>query len=356
MTPGERVKLTDYASCAGCAGKLPYGTLSRLLEGFSDMPAMKHPDLLMGAEHFSDAGVFRINDDLALVMTTDFFPPLVDDPFTFGQIAAANSLSDCYAVGGTPVSCLNIVCFPDKELPIEVLSQILMGGGTKVQEAGAVIVGGHSLRDTEIKYGLAVTGTVHPAEFLSNRGARPGDHLILTKPIGTGVLTSAAKTGKISQEMFAEAIGIMTQLNDAAGRVAKVVKAHGVTDITGYGLVGHAWEMAVASGATLEIFADSVPLLENTLSLARSGVLTRAYKSTWENIKGDCEIRSGVEEALASVLIDAQTSGGLLLSVSADDVADTLGRLRSAGVSWAAEIGHVLPKSSVSVILSPCGD
>lgn len=286
------------------------------------------------------------------MQTTDFFPPLVDDPYTFGQIAAANSLSDCYAMGGSPITCLNIVAFPDKDLPIEILNEILAGGANKVAESGAVIVGGHSVRDTEIKYGLAVTGTVHPDRYLTNRGAKPGDVLILTKPIGSGVMTSAAKSGKISQAELAETIAIMTTLNKAAAEVAIAIGAHAVTDITGFGLVGHAAEMAEASSVTIELNATAVPLIGATLKLAESGVLTRAWKSTLESL-GPRFKSEGVAEALISVLSDAQTSGGLLIAVPPDRADDALSLLAERYPWPSALTGMVASKSNSDLILLP---
>jgi selenide,water dikinase len=297
--------------------------------------------LLVGPENYSDAGIFKLREDLAIVQTTDFFPPLVDDPYTFGQIAAANSLSDCYAMGATPTTCLNIVGFPDKDLPIEVLSDILSGGANKVAEAGAVIVGGHSVRDSEIKYGLAVTGVVHPKEYFDNGGAKPGDRLILTKPIGSGILANAAKAGQISQDVFAVAIEIMVQLNASAAKVARLVRAHAVTDITGFGLVGHAFQMAEASGVSLQIVASQVPLIGPTLRLAEEGVVTRAWKSTVESI-GPGFQSAGVPEALVKVLCDAQTSGGLLMAVEEAQAEKTLAELANLGVKGAADIGSVV--------------
>jgi selenide,water dikinase len=319
-----------------------------LAQVLRDLPAGRHPNLLLGAEQYSDAGVYRLRDDLAIVQTTDFFPPLVDDPFTFGQIAAANSLSDCYAMGARPITCLNIVGFPDKEVPLEVLSDILRGGASKVAEAGAVVLGGHSVRDTEIKYGLAVTGEVHPEKFVSNRGARPGDRLVLSKPIGSGVLTSAAKSGKIGEADLAEAIAVMVQLNAASGAAALRAGVHAMTDITGFGLAGHAFQMAEASGVRMDLRASSVPLLEGTLRLAREGVVTRAWKSTLESI-GEGFSSEGVEEALVRVLADAQTSGGLLMAVSPDRVAPLLAEL--AGTCRAAEVGQVLDGGAVGIFL-----
>lgn len=312
---------------------------------------MRHPNLLVGADHFSDAGVYKLRDDLAIVQTTDFFPPLVDDPFIFGQIAAANSLSDCYAVGARPITCLNIVAFPDKDLPVEILGRILEGGANKVTEAGAVILGGHSLRDSEIKYGLAVTGTVHPDHFFRNDRALPGDAIILTKPIGSGVMTSAAKSGKISPEALTDTIRVMIALNDAAADVARETGAHAVTDVTGFGLVGHVWEMAGSSGVTIELFASKVPLIGPTLELARGGVLTRAHKSTLEAVGGRFRA-AGVEEALVGVLSDAQTSGGLVLSVASEKADRAVAMLKARGVSEAAIIGRVLARADIDVLLT----
>lgn len=314
--------------------------------------ATTHPNLLIGPEHYSDAGVYRVRADLALVVTTDFFPPLVDDAYTFGQIAAANSMSDCFAMGATPVACLNLVCFPDKDLPLEVLNEILAGGASKVAEAGAVIAGGHSIRDREIKYGLAVTGTVHPDHFFTNRGARPGDCLILTKPIGSGTMCNAAKSGRIPSQDLAETIAVMIQLNAASAEVAKAVEAHAVTDITGYGLIGHAGEMAEASGVSMEIRAGAVPLIGPTRELAESGVVTRAWKSTLESM-GDGFRNSGADEVLMKVLADAQTSGGLLFAVAEDRRDEALSRLAATGTAWGAEIGKVLPRGNVGIELQP---
>jgi selenide,water dikinase len=349
VATGRPIKLTSYASCAGCAGKIPAGALSEVLRR---LPASSHPDLLVGPEHWSDAGVFRLSDELALVQTTDFFPPLVDDPFIFGQIAATNSLSDCYAMGGRPITCLNIVAFPDNELDIEILSQILAGGACKVAEAGAVIVGGHSVRDSEIKYGLAVTGVVHPKSFFTNRGAQVGDRLILTKPLGSGVLTSAAKVGKLAPGELDEAIAVMTQLNSGAAEAAKSADAHAVTDITGFGLLGHASEMAQASGVTIRIRASAVPLLRDTLKHAGSGSLTRSWKPTLENI-GPRLRYHGVDELLVRVLADAQTSGGLLIAVAPDRVEQAISVLKVKATSCATEIGDVLGPAESSLILLP---
>ncbi len=316
-----------------------------------DLPAFHNPNLLVGSDHFSDAGVFKLRDDLAIVQTTDFFPPLVDDPYTFGQIAAANSLSDCYAMGANPITCLNIVGFPDKDLPIEILSAILAGGANKVLESGAVILGGHSVRDSEIKYGLAVTGVVHPDEFFNNDRARPGDRLLLTKPIGSGIMASAAKNDRISEEVFAEAVAIMTQLNAGAAKLARAAGARAVTDITGFGLIGHAFQMAEASGVSITLRASTVPLIGPTRELADQGIVTRTWKSTLESI-GSAFQNDGVDETLVKILADAQTSGGLLIAVAPDRLDAAMREAKLLGVmAW--EIGEIVARSDAALRLVP---
>ncbi len=315
-----------------------------------------HPDLLVGTETLDDAGVFRLRDDYALVQTTDFFPPVVDDPYAFGRIAAANALSDVYAMGGAPMTALNIVCFPDHKLELEILSEILRGGAETIAQAGAVLVGGHSVRDEEVKYGLAVTGFVHPERILTNAGARPGDVLILTKPIGSGVLTSAAKKERLAPAALEALINVMTALNRCGVGAAAHPAVHGGTDVTGFGLLGHAHELASASGVTIEIAARQVPLLEPTLELAAGGFLTRAWKSTREHIGAALEVAEGVDPLLVSVLLDAQTSGGLLLSV-ADDEAERealVSGLMGAGAVCAPVIGRVREQDGPQIRLLDC--
>jgi len=311
----------------------------------------RHPDLLVGTGTCDDAGVFRLTDDCALVQTTDFFPPLVNDPFTFGRIAAANALSDVYAMGGTPLTALNLVAFPDKVLSLDVLVEILRGGADAVREAGGVIVGGHSIRDSEVKYGLAVTGRVHPQRILTNAGARPGDRLVLTKPLGTGILCSAAKSGKIPEEALAPAIASMSALNRPGAEAAQAVGVHACTDITGYGLVGHAFEMADGSDVTITLDAAQVPLLDRTLELARAGVTTRAAKTARDYLGTRLEIAPPLEETLVDILANAETSGGLLISVPAERCAALVAELKARGALAAAVVGTVAPASGVRVRL-----
>ena len=315
-----------------------------------DLPKQTDPKLLVGTDHFDDAGVYRLDAETALVVTLDFFPPLVDDPYEFGRIAAANSLSDIYAMGAKPLCALNIVGFPDKDLPVSILGEILRGGSERVTAAGAVIAGGHTVRDTEIKYGLSVTGVVHPDRVLTNGGAVVGDALVLTKPIGSGVLTSAAKNGTIPEADLAEVIDVMTDLNAGACAAMLEVGVHAVTDVTGFGLVGHAREMAGAGDVTISIDAAAVPLLAQTLELAAKGILTRAHKSNLEFL-GDRFEAKNVDETLVGVLADAQTSGGLLIAVAPDRADRLIDALRARRTRAAAVVGEVTAPSGKSVIL-----
>jgi selenide,water dikinase len=340
-------RLTDFANCAGCAGKLPVGDIAAILPL---LPKQSHPNLLVGTDYFDDAGVYKLNDELALVLTVDFFPPLVDDPYAFGQIAAANALSDVYAMGGRPVTGLNITCFANEELPYSVLTEILQGGGDKVQEAGAVVVGGHSLRDTGVKYGLAVTGLIHPDKILKNSTAQAGDKLVLTKPIGSGILTSAAKASKISAETLSEAVSVMTHLNAGACEAALSVGVHAMTDVTGFGLIGHGNEMAAGSGVTLQIEVDRVPLLSHAKALAGEGVLTRAFQATLSHVGNGLDAGT-VDDLVVRIIADAQTSGGLLIAVGADRADDLVRELKARQTPAAAIIGEVKPRGDAAIQL-----
>lgn len=307
--------------------------------------------VIVGAETADDAGVYRLTDEIALVQTLDFFPPLLDDPYDFGRVAATNALSDVYAMGGEPLTALNIVGFPDKELDPEILLDILRGGADVCRDAGVVVLGGHSVRDAEVKFGMSVTGRVHPAKVWTNAGARVGDRLILTKPIGSGVLTSAAKQDRVSGDDLAEVVSVMSTLNRGAARAAAASNVHACTDITGFGLLGHAAEMASGGGCTVVIDAAAVPLMRLVLDLARAGVLTRAHRSTEAHLGQRLRVASAIERALVGVLLDAQTSGGLLLSVPEREVDGLLARLRDEQTPCAAVIGHVAAASDVWVEL-----
>ena len=304
------------------------------------------PRLLVGHETFDDAGVFRLSDDLALVQTVDFFAPIVDDPYLFGQIAAANALSDVYAMGGTPLTALAIAGFPTAKLPLTVLSQILRGGQDKVHEAGAVIAGGHTVVDEEVKYGLAVTGHVHPQRMLTNAAARAGDLLILTKPIGTGILTTAAKSGAITEDALAAAIQSMRTLNATAARAAVELGVRCATDVTGFGLLGHASHVARASDVTLRLARSAIPSFPMARDLAGAkvgGTGGATRNAAYLEPLVDWGAATDVDRAL---LVDPQTSGGLLLAVPEGRTSEYLSRVPSAVV-----VGSVLPRESRAIAL-----
>jgi selenide,water dikinase len=278
----------------------------------------------------------------------DFFPPIVDDPRWYGRIAAANALSDVYAMGGRALTALNIVGWP-KELELEVLGEILAGGLEKIREAGAALCGGHTVSDSEVKYGLAVTGLVHPERFWANSGGKVGDALLLTKPLGMGVVSTAIKQGKAAPEVVAAAMAQMATLNKAACEAMADVTVHGATDVTGFGLMGHAFEMASGARATLRIRADAVPLAEGAIELARAGMLSGGCKRGRAYLDGKVSVGAGVDPALADVMFDAETSGGLLLAVPAARAAAAQRRLRDAQAPCAAVIGEIVPPAGVAV-------
>jgi selenide, water dikinase len=340
----EPIRLTQKVKAGGCASKLPAGSLRRVL---SALPAQSDPNLLVGFETSDDAGIFRIGADQALVQTIDFFTPLVDDPFTFGQIAATNALSDVYAMGGRPVTALAVVCFPP-EADLGLLEQIMRGGLDKMQEAKCTVAGGHSVRDAEMKFGYAVTGLIDPARIYTNAGAVPGDSLILTKPIGTGVITTALKQGKSEPAWVERAIRSMTTLNNTAASLATACAGvHSITDITGFGLMGHGREMALGSGVTLEIETARVPVIDGALNAVHAGAIPGGLLSNREF--AECLVEdspeSHIPDDLRALLYDPQTSGGLLISVAAEDAQKLLDSFLDAGLP-AAVIGRVSSPSS----------
>jgi selenide,water dikinase len=289
---------------------------------------MKDDNLLVGIETSDDAAVYKLNDEMAVIQTLDFFTPVVDDPYTFGQIAAANSLSDIYAMGGKPTVAMNIVCFPNC-LPIEVLGEILKGGADKVLEAGAVIVGGHSVQDDEPKYGLSVMGMVHPDRVLKNHGCRPGDVAIITKPLGTGIINTAIKGEVASEAAYETAVKVMTTLNKYAGEIVANHDVSACTDITGFGLMGHAYEMASASGVTIRLFKDRLPYIREAKEYAEIGLVPEGSYNNRAYLDGKYEF-IGVEEWQADILFDPQTSGGLLFTCTeqvAGEILEELNRL-----------------------------
>jgi len=308
--------------------------------------------MLVGTETGDDAGVYRLRPDLAIVNTVDFFTPIVDDPYVFGQISAANSLSDVYAMGGEPKTCMNIVCFPKGKMDIEILGEILKGGADKVMESGAVVIGGHSIIDEEIKFGMAVTGVIHPDKIFRNVGVQEGDVLILTKPLGTGIITTALKKGKASEESVNEAVKSMTTLNAAASLVARKHPVHACSDVTGFGILGHALGMASGSGVTLVIESAKLPLLRRAPRLAEKGYITGGCKRNQEYLNDKMVIDKSIREGLIQVALDPQTSGGLLLAVAKRHAAKLVDDLHAGGVPHATEVGYAtsLQKSWVRLV------
>lgn len=315
------------------------------------LPKFNDPDLIVGAEGFSDAGVYRVAADILIVQSLDFFPPLVDDPFVFGQIAAANSLSDIYAMGAQPKTALNIVGFPDDQLELQILGEILRGGADRVLKAGAVIAGGHTVRDTEIKYGLSATGVVHPDRLVTNQRARPGDVLVLTKALGTGFITTAFKANRCPDDVLAAACRSMILLNAAGSEAAAAVGARAATDITGFGLAGHANELAQASGVTVAIDVARLPLLPGAAELARQGNKTRASATNRAFATPMTRFTGNPDALRLEFAFDAQTSGGLLISVAAERAGELVERAQAAGAEAACIVGEVLDKRDVSLIL-----
>jgi selenide,water dikinase len=343
----EEVALTQLVEKAGCASKINQNDLKKVLTG---LPEINDPRVLVGTNTCDDAGVFALDENTALVQTVDVFTPGVDDPYTFGQIAAANSLSDVYAMGGKPLTALSIIGFPIETLSPRVMTQMLRGGMDKMAEAGVPIVGGHSINDENPKFGYAVTGVVNPSKIVTNDGAKPGDVLILTKPIGVGFISFANQLGRASESVIAAASRSMTELNKTAAEVMVEVGVNSATDVTGFGLLGHLSEMAAQSGVTAEVYADQVPIFDEVMDYASQGMISGGVERNREYAAGKVTA-NGISEEMLSILCDPQTSGGLLMSVSQAKVAPLLSQLRARGVIQACVIGAVLPKSDTPVIV-----
>jgi len=311
---------------------------------------MHDPGLIVGMDHPDDAGVFRVSDSLALIQTLDFFTPVVDDPYSFGQIAVANSLSDVYAMGGEPKLAMNIICFPVDEMDVSVLEETLKGGYDKMVEAGVLLVGGHSVEDPEIKYGLSVTGFVHPDRVLKNIGVRPGDALVLTKPLGTGIIATAIKADEADAETIKNAVRIMSELNAKAARLLNGYDVHACTDITGFGLIGHISEMIEGQGIMIKIFSEKTPVIKEALELASMGFIPAgAYRNRDFRIK---MVENRIEnDDLFMCLNDPQTSGGLLISTTKDDAARLVVELKAAGIEAAEIIGTAEASNVPKVIV-----
>ena len=342
---GEDVKLTKLSSCAGCGAKVGAGVLSKLL---ADIPTVTDPNLLVGFDKSDDAAVYRLSDELAIVQTLDFFPPVADDPYTFGQIAATNALSDIYAMGGEPKLALNIMCIP-KSMPKDAVHEILRGGYEKCAEAGAIICGGHSIFDEEPKYGLSVTGFVHPDRIWKNHGAKPDDVLILTKPIGIGVLTTAQKADLLDADTLSLMTRLMTTLNKGARDVLANFDVHACTDVTGFSLLGHLYEMCSGSDVSAEIDVDAVEFIPQALEFARMGLLPEGMYRNRTFAEHAVDV-GDTELALCDLLFDPQTSGGLLAAVSAQE-ADAILAALNGHVPCAQRIGRITERGEKAIRL-----
>ncbi|BEP29905.1 selenide, water dikinase [Helicovermis profundi] len=315
-----------------------------------NLPKFEDENLIIGLETSDDAAVYKIDDEKAIIQTLDFFTPIVDDPYMFGQIAAANSLSDVYAMGGEPTIALNIVAFPTC-LDMNILSEILRGGAEKVKEAGAILVGGHSVDDPEPKYGLSVTGMVHPDKVLSNSSAKPGDVLVLTKPIGTGILSTCIKADMLSKEEIDKISFVMSYLNKDAADGIKQVNVNSCTDITGFGLAGHAYEMAKGSQVTVELDFNKIPILNETISNAEMGLIPAGTYRNRDYIEGEYLIDDSLEEYVLDIVFDPQTSGGLLISLPEKEALKLMNIYKTTLKTEFAVVGRVLEKEDFSLII-----
>ncbi|MED1204017.1 selenide, water dikinase SelD [Heyndrickxia acidicola] len=338
MTQENNIKLTSFTSKGGCGCKIGPADLSEVIRTLP--PSQPDPNLLVGLDTSDDAGVYRLSDELALVQTVDFFTPIVDDPYSFGQVAAANAISDIYAMGGKPLTALNIVAFPISVLDKKILADIMRGAGDKLREAGATLVGGHSIDDQEPKFGLAVTGLVHPDKVRANAGAKPGDKLILTKPIGVGITTTSIKRGLVSQEEIDRVTRVMATLNKTAAEIMEAYNVHACTDVTGFGLLGHASEMAKGSQAGLRIIKDQVPVLDRVRELAEAGAVPGGTKNNFAHLEGSVTYPETMDQIDRWILCDAVTSGGLLIAVAGEEAESLLAELIKADVE-AGLIGEV---------------
>ena len=340
------VKLTKLASCAGCGAKVGAGTLVHMLEGFK---THTDPRLIVGYDKSDDASVYVIDDNTALVQTTDFFPPIVDDPFLYGQIAAANALSDVYAMGGEPKLALNIMCLSES-MGKETVQEILRGGYDKAYEAGAIITGGHTIQGAEPIYGLAVSGFVHPKKVLTNSGARPGDKLILTKPLGIGILTTSAKADMVDREVLDRIYNQMAALNKAARDIMVKYHVHSCTDVTVFALMGHSFEIAQGSGCTIHIQSQNVPFHSEAYELAEMGFIPAGAYRNREYAEAGVKNISNVSRALQDIFYDPQTSGGLMIALDAKEAEQCLDEMRKV-IPQAAIIGYVTEKMDAYIYL-----
>lgn len=342
----SNIKLTTMTKTSGCAAKIGPAILEGIL---SSLPKFHDENLLVGFETSDDACVYKVTDDIVAIQTVDFFPPMVDDPYTFGQIAAANALSDIYAMGGNPATAMNLLCFPSCS-DFDAMKEILAGGYSKVKEANAVIAGGHTIADPTPKYGLCVTGFAHPNEILTNSNAKPGDVLILTKPIGVGIMNTACKAELLSEQQIQTISTNMATLNKYAKECTKDLTVHACTDVTGFSLMGHSYEMASGSEQTIALYTDKIPLYEEALAFASMGILPEGMYHNQEYLSGKFQMLHPIPQNLLDVLMDPQTSGGLLLSMPEKDAKEYISRMELYS-PYVRIIGDVRPKEELSLYL-----
>ncbi|MFZ4521656.1 MAG: selenide, water dikinase SelD [Bacteroidales bacterium] len=338
MDPDAHFRLTEYTHALGCACKIRPQLLETILNG---LPVKNNPLVLVGHETSDDAAVYQIDEHTAIVQTVDFIPPVVDDPYMYGAISAANALSDVYAMGGKPLFALSIVGFPDKKLPIRVLQQILKGANDKVAEAGIQVIGGHSIEDSEPKFGLVVTGLVDPGKILRNSTARPGDALVLTKPLGTGIITTAIKRGLAGGPAVELVMEVMAQLNRTAAEIMADFQVSACTDVTGFGLLGHLKEMVCSAGVQAILDPDSIPVMDAAWEYASAGTIPGGTKNNLEYVRSYVEWSDSTPELMKFILADAQTSGGLLISLPGNEAKELVAGLHKGGVHSAAIIGTI---------------
>jgi selenide,water dikinase len=344
----EDVQLTKFVENAGCASKINQTDLKRALAG---LPEISDPRVLVSSSTYDDAAVYQLDGNQALVQTVDVFTPNVDDAYTFGQIAAANSLSDVYAMGGRALTALSIIGFPIERLSHKVMNQIIRGGVDKMNEAGVAVIGGHSINDQDVKFGFAVTGTISPSKIVTNSNAKPGDVLVLTKPIGVGVITFARQMDRASPEALKAISQCMVDLNKVPSEIMVNVGVCAATDVTGFGLLGHLSEMVCQSGVTAELYVDDVPIFGEALDLIREGVVSGAIERNKEYASQYVTVADGVGEDMEYLLYDPQTSGGLLMAIGEDKAESLIARLKEAGIEHASVIGRVLSKSGGRIVL-----
>lgn len=342
----KNIPLTSLVKTSGCAAKLAPGVLHQVL---SELPKFHSPNLLVGFDTSDDACVYKINDTTVAIQTVDFFPPMVDDPYLFGQIAAANSLSDVYAMGGNPATAMNLLCFPSC-LDISVMQAILEGGYSKVQEAGAIIAGGHTITDPTPKYGLCVTGFAHPNDILTNSNAKEGDVLVLTKPIGLGIMNTANKAGLLDRNTQTHIGNIMSTLNKCAKDNMSGLKVHSCTDITGFSLLGHCYEMADGSNLSMELYRNEISIIDGALNYASMGIIPEGMYHNQDYLLNRCLFDKSISQEYRDLLFDPQTSGGLLLSLPKDDAKEYVKRMNEYN-NWTSIIGQVIPKKEKQLLI-----